>query len=157
MKTVIKLSILSCLFIATSCKNIITDPTSPVPSGGTKTELLSGSTAGAAAGSSSRSWVVKAARINGKDVFTHNKACSKDDILVFNGSNYERNEGPTKCLATAPQVFEKGTWRLLNNDNQIQLGTTYVYTLVELTSTSLKISYKDVQGDIVEQDYGITN
>ncbi len=143
MKTLFNISFLSLLLFVGSCK--VSTTSDPNPAGTTKAELLAGKT--------SKSWETTAIIINGVDAFSLNKACSKDDILVFNSSkSYERNEGAVKCKTSDAQVFEKGVWTLLNADTELSTSLTK-YKIVELSSSTLKLSYKNIGGETIEENY----
>lgn len=52
-------------------------------------------------------------------------ACKKDDEYVFSfKGHYEKNEGATKCAASAPQIIATGNWIFKNNETEIQVTTT---------------------------------
>lgn len=57
------------------------------------------------------------------DDFPNWDACNKDDRYVFRTNNtYELNEGPTKCDAADPQVYETGVWAFAENETKITSG-----------------------------------
>jgi hypothetical protein len=61
-------------------------------------------------------------------------------VFVSNG-NYTLEEGATKCNASDPQIYERGTWRFLNNETQLETtatgSTASVANLTELTATRM--------------------
>jgi hypothetical protein len=76
------------------------------------------------------------------------EACDKDNILqIKNDNTYKELEGATKCNAADPDIAEQGTWAFAENETKIQLtalGESRTFSLLELTSSSLKVSYKDI-------------
>ena len=146
MKTLIKLSLLSLWAGVVAC-GTVSSSSDPTPAGTTKSELIAGKT--------SKSWELTTIKIEGVDKSTTSKPCSKDDILLFtNHNNYERNEGPTKCKADDPQVYEKGTWSISTDQTTIVYsGSTNKYIILELGSSVLRTSYKNKAGEIVEEIY----
>ena len=72
--------------------------------------------------------------------FDYLEGCIKDDITTFktNGTA-ETNEGATKCDPLDPQTYSVD-WVFTNNETKIEVGGEE-FNLVELTATSLKISY----------------
>ena len=67
--------------------------------------------------------------------------CSKDNTRKFNSDgSFVADEGVVKCDATAAQTTT-GTWVFNSDQSGITLtgNTSVIYTIVELTSTTLKI------------------
>jgi hypothetical protein len=86
------------------------------------------------------------------DVYALSQPCSLDDITQYTTPNTVYYlEGPTKCDPLDPQV-QTATWGLSTNDTQLSVtanGTTNTFTIEELTSTSLILSYSTVQSGVV--------
>ncbi|MFN3379858.1 MAG: hypothetical protein ACK41O_10420 [Runella zeae] len=120
------------------------DEDDPQPGPGvTKTELL--------AGTSTKSWRVEVAKVNGLNVLPYTLACAKDDNWVFNtNKTYERNEGATKCKPTDEQVYEKGSWEFNTAETELILNKTTKYTISNFTRNTLEISTKNVSGETEE-------
>ena len=76
------------------------------------------------------------------------RPCQQDDYYQFNLPNtLVTNEGLTKCSPNLPQT-QLGTWALSNKDTMLSIGnkdTTITYTILRLTSDSLKISSRKPQ------------
>lgn len=134
--------ILTVLFITTivSCKK--DDSTSPK----TKTEIISGKNFFMKALT-----VSPAVSINGipvTDFFVLLPACSTDDFTVYNANGtVTYDEGLTKCEPDDPQT-QTGTWSFTENETKISEtfdGETQSYNLIELTETTLKMSYSIVE------------
>lgn len=96
----------------------------------------------------SKSWKTIAATSNGQDVFTAMSSCSKDDLFILTSDGkYSYDEGPTKCNSSDPQVYETGTWVFQDNQTKLTTATTgggggsITYSIVELTSSELKLTY----------------
>jgi len=76
-------------------------------------------------------------------------ACKRDDEYAFSfKGHYEKNEGPSKCTATAPQVIATGNWVFKSNETQIQLTTTeshtpILYKVAKLDETTLWLIIED--------------
>lgn len=118
----------------------------PTPANAPKSELL--------AGKLTKSWLVISTKIDGKEVFNQAKACSKDDILVFKADKtYEWNDGASKCKATDVQVYEKGTWEFNSSETEMIWNKKDTYKVLELGSSTLRTSFKNVFGEVEEQTY----
>lgn len=102
-------------------------------------------------------WVLKAyttVRISDgvtQDGYGPMSLCYKDDEYIFKLNNtYEGNAGAAKCDPADPQVFQTGTWQLINSDTKLQrvittgfgIGTIE-FIVMSLTATELKISTAD--------------
>ncbi len=75
--------------------------------------------------------------------FATSPTCQKDDQLVFKANNtYEFNEGPSKCTASDPQIFDTGAWAFQDNETKLLWGSDS-FSIDELTETSLIISITD--------------
>jgi Lipocalin-like domain len=134
------------LFGAVSCN--ITTANDPAPSGTSKLELI--------AGKISKSWEVTAISVDGVDAFTLNKICSKDDIFMLNAAkSYEINEGVTKCRTADLQVYEKGTWDLSTDQSEVVLNGKTRYKILELTSSTMRLSSKNLPGEVIEKTYRV--
>lgn len=75
------------------------------------------------------------------DYYAALDACDRDDVwrYVENGY-YELNEGIEKCTDDDPQVYETGTWDLV--DNQLTMrksGETRTYTVLGVTNSALNL------------------
>ena len=72
--------------------------------------------------------------------------CYTDDRYVFRVNNtYEINEGPTKCNASDPQVYETGTWSLGDNETKF-IYDGNPFTIDQLTDNSMILSYSVTVG-----------
>jgi hypothetical protein len=94
------------------------------------------------------------------DITSNTPTCRLDNIFVFVGPNqYSQNEGATKCVTTAPDIVEQGTWALTDNETKITVtvpgGTSRVYTIELLTENNLTAVYTDPTG-IISTDYRVT-
>lgn len=77
------------------------------------------------------------------------EVCEYDDIYTFYANDehkFEVSEGPSKCTATAPDVFLTDTWTLINADASLEfafplLGIKYPYTIKNLTASVLTIEF----------------
>lgn len=111
---------------------------------------------------SGKSWIMTAETIspainvNGvliTDFYAQEASCTKDDIAKLNSNGtYTLEEGPTKCDANDPQVFETGTWTL-NSDETILVMTssTSIVTnakIQELTASKLVITEEETLSGI---------
>ena len=131
------------IIIVSSCATT-TDVTPPTNA--SKSELL--------AGEVSKSWLLSASFVNGKDVTQNWEACTKDDLLVFRRDNsYERNEGTLKCSNKDLQVYDKGYWEFDSGQANIVLNKNKTYKIVTLTANTLVISTKNIWGEIEEFAY----
>jgi hypothetical protein len=123
------LSLCSIVFILNACSK------KDEPAAVTKTTLIS------------KSWLLTAATvtpaINGQtNLLAGSTTCDLDDLYVFvSNGNYTLEEGATKCNASDPQIYERGTWRFLNNETQLETtatgSTASVANLTELTATRM--------------------
>jgi len=82
------------------------------------------------------------------DLYSFLDDCEKDDITIFNNDGAVNfDEGATKCDAGDPQTTA-GTWMFTENETKLSVtddGETTVFTIVELTTSKLKISYQVVE------------
>lgn len=96
----------------------------------------------------SKTWLVTTATVSpaipgiGSNLLAGATACDLDDITVFNANaSYTIEEGATKCNASDPQVYERGTWRFINNETQLETtetgGTPVVANLTELSANRM--------------------
>jgi hypothetical protein len=89
-------------------------------------------------------WKIIAETENGKDIFSSNPNCEKDNLLIFETSgtlNYD--EGATKCKASDPQTEIAGTWALSGSDQKKLVLTetsssAVTIDIIELSSSSMK-------------------
>ncbi|HRO48478.1 DUF5004 domain-containing protein [Agriterribacter sp.] len=70
--------------------------------------------------------------------------CLKDNIFTLKANDtYTIDEGAVVC---DPSTAQSGTWKLTDNDTKIEFtqaaGDPLVVTLVEVNTTTLKISYE---------------
>jgi hypothetical protein len=134
-------SLLSFLSVTVvSCKK---DSPAPAP---TKTQLLTG-----------KNWKVTALTVDPPrpyvafgpavtDWYSQMKGCEQDNLFKFNSDGTMiKDEGATKCNVNDPQTIS-GTW-VFNTDQTIVTTTinsvSISYTIVELTTTTLKATYVD--------------
>jgi hypothetical protein len=92
------------------------------------------------------------------DVFPYYDPCEKDNYFEFvlpSILNYE--EGPTKCWPSAPQT-EYGTWKLLNNDSQVEISDGIETILFDITGNKLigKYNLPDFDSTNGGKDYVLT-
>jgi hypothetical protein len=81
----------------------------------------------------------------GVNEFENYEPCRKDDLFKFKENNtFSFEEGPTKCDSAEAQVFETGTYELLNEGTEIRLeGSGFsgdTLQILELKSSRLVIS-----------------
>jgi hypothetical protein len=82
------------------------------------------------------------------DDFPNFDACSKDDLYIFRANNtYEFNEGPTKCNASDPQIFETGNWIFKNNETVLSLDGED-FNIDQLAENSMVISLSESFGGV---------
>jgi hypothetical protein len=96
---------------------------------------------------------------NWNDITSTIPTCTADNIFNFTNPNlYQQREGITKCVNTAPDVVESGTFAFSNNDQTLTVtltnNTTRVYTIELLTQNTLTVVYTDPTG-IVSTDYRV--
>ena len=74
--------------------------------------------------------------------------CEKDNFETYrtNGID-ETNEGPTKCNASDPQTWT-ATWLFIDNETKLIFDGVDVYTLLELTATTLKYQSTFVESGV---------
>jgi len=80
------------------------------------------------------------------NIFSQMPACSKDDIITFKSNGtYVNEEGPSKCDPSDPDVIDTGTWTFNSDESKIVIndgeGSTMDANIVELTKTTMKITY----------------
>lgn len=126
---------LSLLGAAWACKKKEPEPTTP-------TQLLT-----------SRKWQLRSTIFSfpgAQDVEYFNliRPCSRDDYQQFNLPNVlVTDEGAIRCSTALPQA-RTGTWALSNDDTRLSMGnkdTIITYTVLRLTSDSLKLSSREPQ------------
>ena len=85
------------------------------------------------------------------DLYAAAAPCTRDNLLQFTApSTFVYDEGPTKCDPSNPQT-RLGTWKLDSDGKQLTVnegGYTSVYSIDELTATSLKLTLPEVQGTV---------
>lgn len=80
------------------------------------------------------------------DILNYKPPCERDDILIFATNGIITfDQGPAKCDASDPQT-DISTWDFASNETKITLHGSMQYNLVELTSTTMKWTFDDVQG-----------
>lgn len=120
------------ILISGSCKKDDKKET-PEP---TKKELLS------------NKWNVTDLLLNGTSVYNLNipqVKCAKDNVYTLAADNtYTIEEGAIVC---DPSTAGSGTWALSENDTKLQFtpqtGDPLIFTINELTTTTLKFSYTE--------------
>lgn len=109
------------------------DPAPP-----TATQLLTGKKWQA----TSASIILNAPGATPTDTYALTPPCFRDDFERFDAPNtFTYDEGPTKCFAADPQT-QLGLWAFSRNDTQLIVtyaGLSALYTVDELTATSLKV------------------
>jgi Lipocalin-like domain len=149
MKTILRSTLLvSTIAIALfACKD--DDSNGPVNNGSPRADLLT-----------AKSWKVTAVTIGGIDVFGSFDPCVKDDLFRFNKDGKMNHEdGTQKCSNPNVLVPQSGTWVLESNDTKLKTVSVFgnqtyttLYTIEELNSTTLRVSY-DQSGAKGEQTY----
>lgn len=80
------------------------------------------------------------------DEFAQMEPCFKDDLTRFNTNfTVTFDEGATKCDDSDPQSVT-GTWAFKSNETMLSVtedGYTQDVSILELTSTTLKLQYTD--------------
>jgi hypothetical protein len=77
------------------------------------------------------------------DFYAQLDNCSKDDLEKYNTNNtVTYDEGPTKCDPTDPQT-QTSPWSF-NSDETILTVDGESYKILTLTSTQLKMSFKEL-------------
>ena len=72
------------------------------------------------------------------DILKCNEAFEKDNFDTYKaGGIVETDEGPTKCNPSDPQIWT-ATWTFADNETKLIFDGTDEYTLLELTSNTLK-------------------
>ena len=103
---------------------------------------------------SSRNWLMASGTIsfggNTTDYYNTLSTYEKDDLFMFKSDGtYQQTEGATKGSPADPNIVEQGTWKLINNDTQIQvtIGTNVeLSTIDELTVSTFKVSETQTLG-----------
>lgn len=84
-------------------------------------------------------------------------ACNEDNIYTFGGlGNYEIKTGVTLCEAGEAETTS-GTWAFKDNDAVLIIRAndeTIDHQIVELTETSLKLTYNYPVVGVIEETYG---
>lgn len=82
------------------------------------------------------------------DLWSFLPECTKDDFMVFNADGTVTfDEGATKCDPGDPQT-DQGTWTYVDNETKISVtadGETDVMEIVELTDSTLKVSFEETE------------
>jgi hypothetical protein len=92
------------------------------------------------------------------DVFPFYEPCEKDDFFEFVlPSTLHVNRGATKCWPTEDQI-DYGTWKLLNNDSQVEISDGIETVLFDLTGNKLigKYNLPDFDSTNGGKDYVLT-
>jgi hypothetical protein len=76
------------------------------------------------------------------DIFATMQACETDNYYKFlvNGT-YTYDEGPTLCNSGDPQINDQGYWQFNTGQTIINFDNGDVWTILQLTTTTLKVSY----------------
>src|SRR5262245_24903634 len=82
------------------------------------------------------------------DVLSIMLPCERDNLDLY-GQNgvFTTDEGPTKCNPSDPQTWTM-TWRFTNHETTLVFDGTDVYTLLELTETTLKFETTFVENGV---------
>lgn len=144
--------IVLCTFILWACKKDDEDNNNNVGNSASKTQLLT-----------SGNWKQTSDYINPavdadgdgdkeNELFDFFEPCSKDDLLIFaaNGT-VTFDEGASKCNSDDPQIIDQSTWKFIDNETKVVIGTgAYADTvqLTELSSTILKLNFSYKEDDI---------
>ncbi|MFN8345682.1 MAG: lipocalin family protein [Spirosomataceae bacterium] len=132
------LSALLLYVLCLSCKEAVTPPT--------KTELLTGKSWQWVAGSISPAYDIFGIGILvGEDYFAKAPQCWRDDRWTFSAAyQFTHDEGASRCNIGDPQIYIQGVWKFESEESIIKItkdgGTEVVWTILELTSSSLKIA-----------------
>jgi len=95
-----------------------------------------------------KKWKLIAYTEDGKDVLNeYYTPCELDNISIYasNGKCME-DDGADRCFDDEPQVKEIGTWSLDGNKltaTDTALGITLTFDVLELSATTLRISFKN--------------
>lgn len=122
----------------TSCKKKV-EPEPPKPK--TAQEMLTAKSWKFSSGTGKYSHMGQPYTLNLADEM---EACEKDDLEKYaaNGT-YTLDEGATKCNSDDPQIYESGTWQLLENNTKLKRTDTdndaTTFEVVSLTETTLKL------------------
>ena len=145
-KIILSVAVLAVFF--TGCKKKEDDPAPSTPSSKSKTELLTANTWIQTGATASKSVDYDGDGNSSLDVFTQMDACEKDDFINFNNTNNTKsgtiNEGANSCDAD-PNDVNAFTWALNSTESILTLaasGFSVDMTLVEVTGTTLKLSYE---------------
>jgi hypothetical protein len=64
--------------------------------------------------------------------------CEMDNLDIYKTNGiFETNEGPTKCDPSDPQTWTM-SWAFADNETKLVFDGTDIYTILELTTTTLK-------------------
>ncbi|MGZ8511011.1 MAG: lipocalin family protein [Chitinophagaceae bacterium] len=81
------------------------------------------------------------------NLFDDTEACLKDNFITFKtNATAEENEGATKCDPLDDQIYNM-SWNFTDNETKIEIDGDE-YTLAELTASTLKISYTEVDAGV---------
>jgi hypothetical protein len=98
---------------------------------------------------SRRQWRLTTLTVNGEDVYDQTyPACTKDDKWIFTKEgNVYIDGGKIKCDPNESSKVSKGTWALLENDQQVTFpGGNFdgiVFDIEELTPSVFRLSATD--------------
>ena len=98
-----------------------------------------------------KTWRVSAATITignkSIDEYATSRACDRDDFVKFKvDKTFIEDEGLSKCSPSDPQT-ETGTWDINKDETKLLvpmvIGSTDLYDIVELSTSTLHIRYVD--------------
>jgi hypothetical protein len=81
--------------------------------------------------------------------------CEKDDVNLYKtDTNYEINEGASKCTASDPQVYEVGKWAFQNNETELKTTetgspTSIIWGIEQISETTLILTTSENVGGTV--------
>ena len=147
MKKKLQFSILFLLAISfvifVSCKN--DKDNNPAKS---KTELLTAAPWKRTALISTPAYDWNADGTSSTDVLSIMWPCEKDNLDIYKANGIiETDEGPTKCNSSDPQSWTT-TWAFIENESKLIFDGVDVYTLLELTETTLKFQSTFVENGV---------
>lgn len=79
-----------------------------------------------------------------ENIMDEMEVCEKDNLEKYNANGtFTNDEGATKCDANDPQIYESGTWQLLENNTKLKRinnkNETATFDVVSLNETTLKL------------------
>ena len=82
------------------------------------------------------------------DVLSIMLPCEKDNLDLYSQNGiFTTDEGPTKCSPSDPQTWTMN-WAFADNETKLIFDGTDVYTLMELTETTLKFQTTFVENGV---------